>query len=77
MTRSKSSVLPETVGLLESGMTGDCRGRTRSVLESTFRGARHPSEVVGSMIDFISETRLAGKPPAWACSRIISSLGAM
>src|SRR2546426_5317064 len=38
-------------------------------------GARQPSAVasavVGSMIDLISDMRLAGKPPCWACSRII------
>ena len=33
--------------------------------------------VVGLMIAFTSETRLAGKPPCFACSRTIASLGAM
>ena len=33
--------------------------------------------VVGSIIVRISETRLAGKPPCFACSRTIASFGAM
>src|ERR1700730_3636797 len=37
----------------------------------------YPSAVVGSIMDFISETRLAGKPPWVACSRIVSSFGAI
>jgi hypothetical protein len=35
------------------------------------------SAEVGSMMNLTSETRLAGKPPCFACSRTISSLGAM
>jgi hypothetical protein len=37
----------------------------------------YPSAVVGSMMPFTSETRLAGNPPCFACSRTISSFGAM
>jgi hypothetical protein len=38
---------------------------------------RCQSAVVGSMIDFTSEMRLAGKPPFSACSRTMPSFGAM
>jgi len=41
------------------------------------RKVNHPSAVVGSMTDLISEIRLAGNPPCRACSRTISSFGAM
>jgi len=37
----------------------------------------HHSAVVGSIIDLISDTRFAGKPPWRACSRTISTFGAM
>jgi len=35
------------------------------------------SEVVGSIIEVTRFTEFAGKPPCLACSRTISSLGAM
>ena len=35
------------------------------------------SEVVGSIIEVTRFTEFAGKPPCFACSRTISSLGAM
>lgn len=35
------------------------------------------SAVVGSITEATSETRFAGKPPCWACSRTIFSFGAM
>jgi hypothetical protein len=35
------------------------------------------SAVVGSITDLTSDTRFAGNPPRRACSRTISSLGAM
>jgi hypothetical protein len=38
---------------------------------------QRPSAVVGSMMVLTSETLLAGKPPFWACSRTMASLGAM
>ncbi len=37
----------------------------------------HTSDVVGSMTVLTSEIRLAGNPPCLACSRTISSLGAI
>jgi hypothetical protein len=64
------------------GQRSDIRGQPSAVFgrndhehESQLRN--HSSAVVGSMMDFTSETRLAANPARRACSRIISSLGAM
>ena len=54
------------------------RFRTREVPSpAADRCSYYASAVVGSMIARISEIRLAGKPPRVACSRTISSLGAI
>jgi hypothetical protein len=54
------------------------RGRIRACdhAEGESRG-RQASEVVGSIIRFTSETRFAGKPPCFACSRTNASFGAI
>ena len=41
------------------------------------RERAHYSEVVGSIMVAMRETRLAGKPPLVACSRTVASSGAM
>lgn len=53
---------------------GRCYGRRVGAF-ITYR--HYASAVVGSMIVLTSETLLAGKPPREACSRTISSLGAI
>ena len=50
------------------------RGLERGCEEAASQGH---SAVVGSMIVVTADTRLAGNPPMRACSRIISSFGAM
>ena len=60
---------------LERGRRG--HGHTSPVTIAPARPAGGYSAVVGLITAVTAETRLAGKPPWRACSRTISSLGAM